>query len=162
MPSFRNVKDLEQYIMKQVADSLDKDVAEKTKQLMSDNVDSEVYRKYPNPVMYEARMNDGGLSDVRNMNHFVVDYQNSKVLFVTNETMSNEEYLPEGKTPFQIAGVVEFGHNAGYGEYDYVYDENAKYLQPRRFLQKTREDLKEEKGKEFLKDALVKRGFKVK
>lgn len=160
MASFRNLKDLESYILKQVADSLDKDVAKKTKQLMSDNVDSEVYRVYQ-PIEYKARMNDGGLSDVRNMNHFVADVKESKVLFVTNDTMSNEEYLPEGKTPFEIAGVVEYGHDAGYGEYDYVYKEDAKYLKPRRFIKKTREDLKDGKGKEFLKEALIKRGFDV-
>jgi hypothetical protein len=117
---------------------------------MRDMVYQEVYSPY-DPVEYQRRMDDGGLSDVENMEAMVYD---GDTLIITNVTIADNP-VQEGETGRFIAPVVESGR--GYF-YDFPYSGV-----PRPFVAKTREEL-ERSGKHVkaMKQGLEKQGLKVK
>ena len=120
------------------------EVAKEVKKIQSEKVKEEVYGTYT-PKQYERREDDGGLSDVRNMKHDTETLSDGGVVLeVRNETMSNEEFLPDGKQPFEIAGVVEYGQMYQGDVYDWPEGrepQNDDYKLPRSFIEATRREL---------------------
>ena len=137
-------------------------VAPEVKQLESQNAKEIVYRQY-SPKIYDRDMDDGGLSDVDNMHHNISSNGISTELMVENKAMSNPSYNPNNKSPFEIAGLVEYGNNNGYGYYDYPIKNRDSsgfaYLEPRPFIETTREQLKNGKAREIIIKGLVKEGI---
>jgi len=131
--------------------------------LESKNVKEVVYNSY-SPKIYDRDMNDGGLSDVDNMHHNIISNGITTELTVENKTISNPSYNPNNKDPFEIACLVEFGNNNGYGYYDYPIKNkdtsNFSYLKPRPFIEKTKQDLLNGKAKEILVKALLNEGIR--
>jgi len=155
-PSFNNLDELEAYLLLKVKTAMEVTVAPEVKQLESQNVKDVVYNSY-SPKVYDRREDNGGLSDVDNMHHEIFAGGNTVVMSVDNETMSNPDYMPNFKDPFQIAGLVEYGNNNGYGEYDYPYHED--YLKSRAFIEATKQDLENGKAKEMFIKGLAKEGI---
>lgn len=152
---------LEDVLLKSVQEAMEVTVAPKVKQLQSENVERVVYDAYT-PNYYVRRENNGGLSDVRNMEHISDIVGNSVLMVVHNLTMSNESYLPTGETPFEIAGVIEYGRGSGMGIYNYPYGtEASKFLKARQFIKKTQDDLDNGKLYQYLKEGLRKQGYVV-
>lgn len=136
MPTFSSLKEMEKYIQDKINVSLEKDVAPVVKEIMSAEVQNTVYAEYPNPRVYERRLNKGGLMDINNMNDKLVT---SGILSITNDTPFNPEYNTVNSGD-GLAGLVEFGHGRYNGiEYDYPSDE--RFTNPRPFIEATREDL---------------------
>jgi hypothetical protein len=145
------LKNLKTKLKSKIDDALRNEVAEIVTETMLSNIKTEVYDAY-NPKRYERRYDDGGIVDEGN----IVSKVKGNTLTVENITMSNKEYLPKGEKPFKIAGVIEHGSGAGYGEYDY-YDPGA-----RPFLEETRNDLiKNKQHIDAIKKGLKRQGIDV-
>lgn len=155
-PKFDNLKDLENFLLLKIKKAMVTTVASEVKQLESQNIQGIVYGSY-NPKIYQRRMENGGLSDVNNMQHAVTSGGNMVVLTVDNITTSNQSYNPNDKDPFQLAGLVEYGDGNGYGEYD--YKSSSDYLNPRPFIRKTKEDLENGMAKEIIIKGLLDEGI---
>jgi len=155
-PKFDNLKDLENFLLLKIKKTMSTTVALEVKQLESQNVQEIVYSTY-NPKIYQRRMENDGLSDINNMQHEVFAGGNMIVLSVDNITNSNQSYNPNSKDAFKIAGLIEYGDGAGYGEYD--YKSSSDYLNPRQFIRKTKEDLENGMAKEIIIKGLLNEGI---
>jgi hypothetical protein len=132
---------IQQKIQSKIADAMNNEVADVVRKVEQEAIQEEVFDKYPNPVEY-IRRSVGGLDDPNNMvANTQLQADGSVLLMVENITMSNPNYLPEGKEPFKIAGVIEYGH--GWNGYIYDYPrKGAPYMKGRPFIRSTAEQLK--------------------
>lgn len=164
-PTFNNLKELEAFLLLKIQDTMEKTVAPEVKNLESKNVNEIVYNSY-SPQTYERDMLEGGLADTDNMHHNITSIGNSIDLTVENNTLNNPNYNPYNKSPFEIAGLVEYGSNNGYGYYDYpIKNKNPEiynYLKPRPFIEKTKQDLENGKAREIFIKGLIKEGINAK
>lgn len=147
MPTFKSVKELEEYLQEQIMDSLKTDVAEKTIELEKEHVKIDVYKKYK-PKEYVRRKEDGGLLD--DENYLVEEIENG--IKISNITRDNGYATPSDPDRY-VAPIVEDG--VGYTWEDSEIYQMQPY--PRPFIKETRKDLKKGKLKEFMKKALEKR-----
>jgi hypothetical protein len=140
---FSNLKQLEKYLNKQMADVLQNEVAEKVKDVEQESIDRTVYRGYQptspdsEPWVYERRRDDGGLRDRRNMEEAITHTSNGVELSVENTTTGKDDN-------FEIADLVEYGDGTNGKEYTFKRnrDDTAKqYLRGRPFTQETVETL---------------------
>lgn len=161
MPEFKDLKSLFKHIEKNVAESMKDEVAETVKEVEQEAIENVVYDAYSgeHPWVYERRKDDGGLSDKENMHEVVTVVNGNVILSITNMTTGSQE--PD----LYIAPLVEFGDNAGYGEYQYKFNRDNtayQYLQPRPFTEATIENLRESGVHVIaLKDSLKRKGFKI-
>jgi len=157
---FKSMKDLEKYLQSQINNSLQQDVAPIVKETMSAEIQNTVYAEYPNPHMYNRRKS-GGLESVENMN---IDESliNSGVLSITNDTPFDDRYDTENSGD-GLAGLIEFGDGYDGHTYDYTnYNGNSPYLEPRPFIQNSRDTLKQTGAHiKALKKGLKKSGINV-
>jgi len=141
------LKKIEKQLQKKIRDVLKNEVAETVTETLLSHVKRDVYDAYPNPKQYERRYDDGGLADEGNIKSIV----KGNTLIVENVTMSNEDYLPDGKKPYKIAGSIEYGTG-----YDYLD------MAERPFLENTRNDLRESgELNEAMRKGLERNGIKV-
>lgn len=163
-PTFNNYKEVEAYILLKAQSAMANTVALGVKALESKNVKEVVYSSY-SPSIYDRDMDDGGLPDIDNMHHEIKNNGSAISLTVENNTKSNSDYNPYGKPTFEIAGLVEYGDKSGYGTYDYPFknrdSSRYKYLQPRQFIEKTRQDLLNGKARELLVKGLMAEGIRT-
>lgn len=162
MATFKNLKDLEKYLKEKIDNSLEKEVASMVKAVQTDHIVDDVYMAYnkvgggrQEPYVYERRYFQGGLIDRENMVSEVAD----GVLTVTNIAEANPDY---NKSPVEnLAGLIEYGHENGYGQYDYTRNRDGtewQYMQPRPFIENTRDDIAKNKlHVKALKEALKRR-----
>lgn len=136
MPSFDSIKDLEKHINKKIASALKNEVAEKVKDVMQDKVETEVYNAYTShsdhPDKYVRRGEKGGLKSRSNMKESVTD---------TTLTVENTTKMKD--TGYELAGLVEYGNDKGYGEYDYYPAKNSEgdFRKPRPFIDETKKSI---------------------
>jgi hypothetical protein len=158
MANITNFNQLFSILDSEMKEIVDNDVAEVVKEIQSQEVHDTVYDVYT-PFRYERRSDYGGLSDTRNMFHTVADTMNGLQLTIRNNTTGSYD------NNFQIAGLIEYGHDMGYGSYDYDYNrENTewKFMQPRPFISNT--ILRLERTLEHvnaMRRGLQNKGFKV-
>lgn len=158
MANFKNLNNLLKHIQtKVIPDVLADEVYDVVVNTESKMVHREVYAKYQ-PFIYDRRGDEGGLSDPRNhIATFAYD-SNEVRMFVQNTTTGkwNNQY---------IAGVIEYGHDNGYGEYDYPFNRDGtatRFLKPRPFIRKTKEELRSSSAHvKAFKDGLNKRGIRT-
>ena len=135
---FKSVSDLEKYLLKQISESLQKDVASDGRQLMREHVQDDVYSQYT-PLDYERVW---GL-----INSCESSMLNGDTLKLTNTRKGDEgENIPS---------IIEYSKGYSWG---IDLDER---IGPRPFFAKTYEDLSKSKARLFMKNALNKRGFKT-
>ena len=150
-----NFKELEALLLKKVTNAMKETLSPAVKQMESDNVDEFVYSAYT-PEVYERRMNEGGLSDVRNMVDTIEVNGNSIELTVDNKTKSNPDFMPRYGNSHEIASEVEFGYGYDYGGFGEAFEEE------RPFIRETINELKYGKAKELMLKGLKKQGLNVK
>lgn len=121
LPEFSSLKQLEAAINKKIANALKNEVATTVKKVMREKVYDEVYSVY-NPKVYDRQMDDGGLSDIDNMESNMIN----------DNTLTVENIRHDGNR--NVAQIVESGE--GY-LYDFEYNGVA-----RPFTEATREELK--------------------
>lgn len=162
MATFKNLKDLEKYLKEKIDNSLEKEVASMVKAVQTDHIVDDVYMAYNNvnggrqePYVYKRRYFQGGLIDRENMQSEV----NDGTLTVTNIAETNPNYA--GSPVENLAGLIEYGHENGYGQYDYTRNRDGtewQYMQPRPFIENTRDDIAKNKlHVKALKEALKRR-----
>lgn len=128
----KNLVQLEKELNKRINNALNDDVVYETvKNQMIATTYEEVYDVY-SPKKYKRRGENGGLLDENN----IVKTLNRKThtLKLKNITRGNEKFTP---TDGYLAGIIEKGQG-----YHYKFDYNGK---PRPFIQKTIENLKNNK-----------------
>lgn len=152
--SFKNLDDLELYLQKNVLQILSRDASIERilAETMSQSVVDVVYAAYE-PTQYDRRMDESGLSDVRNYaitDFFVIDGKVS-IIF---------ENLTEGADGMQgkfIADTIEFGIEEN-------WHRSGEWSEPRPFAQETVNRINDNPTEllNALKAALQARGFTVK
>lgn len=107
MATFKNMNELAQHLEKLAMKNLQNEVAETVKQEMSETIKEETYNAY-SPKSYQRREDDGGLSDVRNMQTAIV---NANTIGIKNETKGNAAYADarDGYDPGNIDEIIVYG-----------------------------------------------------
>jgi hypothetical protein len=136
MPEFNNLNNLFNFIKEKIEESLKTDVAQTIKEVEREHVYKDVYSKYE-PRRYERKMDDGGLSSIKNMDHDVKINGDSIELTITNKRTDE-------KTGKYIPYVVETGIGYDYTEPDYP-NPPYTYQNPRPFTKETIKDLQQHK-----------------
>lgn len=157
MPKFKDLDKLEAYLQKNIYNLLFKsgEIERIMAQEMSQAVWDTVYSVY-DPVSYERRADDGGLSDPRNMqiSEVVLDGNNIKLTF-ENLTKGNDGLAGE-----YTADLIEYGE--GYAG-KYWNNANGVWATPRGFAEETANRLRSNPTQllSALRSELTKRGFTV-
>lgn len=164
MVKFNNIKELEKYMNKQMSEVMNNEMAQMVKKKESESVEKNVYQAYQpsspdgEPWKYERRRTNGGLADIRNMTHEVINSGNGVELTVENKTKGKDQN-------FEIDDLVEYGD--GYNGKEYEFKKNRdgtaqQYLRPRPFTQRTKEDiLMTNKHVDTMRKGLKSRGIDV-
>ena len=139
MPDFKSLKDLEKYLEKQINDSLKTDVAEKSKNLMEQHIETDVYSTY-SPTHY---IRTGEL-----LRSVVTNMLDENTLTILNIRSDGTRYIPY---------VIEYGKGYEWGDGSL----DAR-IGARPFISNTRKELESGLAREFMRDALKKRGLDVK
>ena len=135
---FKSVSDLEKYLLKQISESLQKDVASDGRQLMREHVQDDVYSQYT-PLDYERVW---GL-----INSCESSMLNGDTLKLTNTRKGDE-----GE---DVPSIIEYSRGYKWGT---NLDER---IGERPFIKNTLIDLQNGVGKQFLINSFKKRGFIV-
>ena len=136
--TFKNINNLLKYIEKQVQDTMTNEVADAVKDNMAEAIRTSVYAAY-SPQYYKRRMNNGGLSDVRNME--VSEIQNSIVVH-------DAAPLDNGRNDYDLDDIIVNGLGNQPFERDF-YSETVERLS------------ENQEHTEALKQGLKKRGIDV-
>ncbi|MGM9988897.1 MAG: hypothetical protein ACI35O_16950 [Bacillaceae bacterium] len=128
MPTFRSIKEMEQYVNKQTQDALYN--RRKTfENIGSNHVEKDVYKAYtPNPVTEKTYQRTGKLKE-------------SFVTTPIDNGISIDNTRSEGGR--DIARIIEKGHYDSEG-YEHVKP-GAPYLLPRPFMKETKQEIKDMK-----------------
>jgi len=133
MAYHKNLKSLFSKLQQDVIpDILGKEVYQEVVETESEMMQRHVYDAY-DPVTYERRGASGGLADPRNHVASFFYRNNSEIgMLVQNTTKGKDQNM-------YLAGLVEYGHGGGYGEYQYPYRTYGEptFLNPRRFTYQT-------------------------
>lgn len=158
MAQARSLSELESLIKNHIINGMKEDVSEVIKDEEVDSIISEVYSKY-DPVEYNRRFDNSGLSDKDNMETKLYHKNNEVIIEVVNMTTGNPN---QGDEEDFIAPIVEYGHGK-YGVYHYSQTGNEPYARPRRFMKTTISLLNQNKKHvQALKDYLNRQGVKTK
>lgn len=164
----KSIDELKSYITEKVQESLREDVAINIKSTEHEMVEKKVYSVYPDPLIYEKRKEEDGLSDPDNMQVTV----NGTVLTVKNITKPNWEYTERDngiksgyirggwynagylstdgcitRYPFDLVRLVEYGDAAAGGDNQYTHKHSKQppagptFLLPRPFIAATKKKL---------------------
>ena len=138
LPKFNNLNDLFAYMNKEVVpDILTKEVFDTVTEAQSRNVEKTVYDAY-SPASYERRGRNGGLADPKNNIATFSHSLSSVKMLIQNTTKGKNQNI-------YTAGLVEKGHDAGYGEYQFPYNSTGdadNFLSARPFISNTINELK--------------------
>lgn len=107
------------------------DVFDKVVEVQSEMVEKHVYDAY-DPTAYSRRGRNGGLADPNNNVATFFSINGAMQMLIQNITTGSDEGT-------YIAGLVEYGHNNGYGKYQYPYSstQDPNFLLPRPFISET-------------------------
>ncbi|WP_368900859.1 hypothetical protein [Oceanobacillus oncorhynchi] len=140
-----------------IPDVLAKEVYNEVVKVESKNVQKNVYGAY-SPTVYQRRGQNGGLGDPKNHVATFSYAGNMVTMAVRNIT--------KGKDGFgYLAELVEYGHDGGYGKYDYPYSsvQEPTFLKPRPFISSTKAELERTLAHlTAMKTGMARRGIKVK
>ena len=157
MKPAKNFKELEKQLNEVLRDVMTKEVAEKVKDVQQEELENEVYSSYQ-PYEYERRRDNGGLQDRDNMIATITNYGGGLQLSVKNITKGDQD-------DYEIAGLIEYGHEGGHGDYSYPFNRDNtawKFLRPRPFIEESRKTLmKHGEHIDAMEKGLNKRGIKT-
>lgn len=148
MPTFKNVKELEKYLQKQITNSLKTDVSKKSIELMKEHIEEDVYKAY-------TPYSTDGITP-----HYERTYKllnSNEANMIDDNTLELTNSRSDEKSSRYIVPVIEYGK--GY-EWGYTRDLDEE-IGERPFMRNTAKDLRDGKAKEFMAEALKKRGLNV-
>jgi len=147
---FKDLKELEKYLEKQINDSLKTDVKTKTGILIESHIANDVYAK---TAPWEPKVYNRTFNLIESVSGDMISNDELKIYIDDNIAQSHHMY--NKNQPLEpYAEIVETGIG-------YDFDKPYPYNQPRPFFANSVEELKDGKAKEYLKDALKKRGLNV-
>jgi len=137
---FKSVSELEKYLLKQVSESLQKDVASDGRQLMREHVQDDVYAQY-RPSDYERTWQ-------------LINSCESSMMTGDTLKLTNTRKGDEGE---DVPSIIENG-----GHYKWGYIRNLdEIIGERPFIKNTFVDLRNGMAKLSLMEAFKKKGFKI-
>lgn len=156
MPTFKSLKDLENYANSQILHSIKVNLAleDLFAEAMYDVIYTNVYSVYQ-PVEYERREEKEGLLDEKNMRFTEHSQLGSKKISSLFENVAQGQDTMEGK---YISEMIELGIKEPYN------NPNGIWAEPRPFTDDTTRYLNTAKNQELLnafKAGLLKQGIKV-
>jgi len=112
-------------------DVLQKEMADAVKEKISEKADEDIYNRYPYPNQYPRRRKNGGISDVRQMNHTV----DGLTLEVTDDADFNREFATEvgWYGGVDLSKSLAYNLNFGYGD--------DEWSEPSHFIDDARNEL---------------------
>jgi hypothetical protein len=124
----KGIKDLGKFVNKEIKKSLKDDVGKKLVKVAQEHVQTDVYNEY-DPKVYNRT---GELKD-----SFVVN-DISEGIEIENTRRDGDRYIPE---------IIEYGHDESKQGYTfaYHYPGGDNYIQPRPFIENTRQQILNEK-----------------
>ena len=155
MPKFKDLDLLLAYLQKNTAQALAKsaEVERIMAEVMSQAVVDVVYGSYT-PTQYERRMDDGGLSDPRNMGITDFGVNSNGDVFITFENLTEGEDSLQGKyiTDTIVEGKKENWNNP-----------NGEWSEPRDFIAETAKRLRDNPSEliNAFKNGLKAKGMQV-
>lgn len=156
MPKFKDLKSLEAYLQKNVAQALARsaEVERIMAEVMSQAVIDVVYAAY-DPVQYERRMDEQGLSDVRNMGISDFGINENGDVFITFENLTEGNDSMQGK--YITDTIVE-------GRYEDWNNPIGEWAKPRDFVAETAKRLRDNPTEliNAFRNGLIAKGFSVK
>ncbi|GAA0346930.1 hypothetical protein GCM10008931_42760 [Oceanobacillus oncorhynchi subsp. oncorhynchi] len=142
---------------KVIPDVLANEVYQTVVDVESKNVQKTVYNAY-SPLVYKRRGENGGLADPKN--HVATfSYAGNMVTMAVRNTTKGQDGFG------YLSGLIEYGHDAGYGQYDYPYSsvQVPTFLAPRPFISSTKAELERTLAHlTAMKAGMRNRGIKVK
>lgn len=146
MTLLKGIRDLETYVNKEIKKSLKDDVGKKLVKVAQEHVQTDVYDEYT-PKVYNRT---GELKE-----SFVVN-DISEGIEIENTRRDGDRYIPE---------IIEYGHDESEQGYTYAYHYAGgdNYIQPRPFIENTRQQIASEKiHVKELKKSLISKGLDIK
>jgi len=135
---FKTVSELEKYLLKQISDSLQTDVALESRHLMREHIQDDVYNEYI-PTHYERSWKLIDSCKTTNISNDTIELTNTR----------------RGDESEDIPYILEYGKGYSWGV---DLDER---IGPRPFFANTYKELAMGKARIFMKMALGKRGIKT-
>lgn len=158
MAACRSLEDLRKKIQDKINDALTKEVTDYIALLEVTSANENVYGVY-SPKEYERRYDEGG--GLANPKNIVGSLITDGILKVDNNATFNQN-PKSGNHGNELAKLIEYGDGGGGYYYDYARP-GRSYMEPRPFIQKTKEWISENDDvKDIFEDALKRRGLKVK
>lgn len=161
------MKQLKEFAFNQLLKAVNSDKVDTTiRETMRNNVIHHVYNMYPNPKFYERRRDNGGLSDVTNID---IEQKVNKSRYHINQAIINTT-RGQGSSDY-LTPLIALGQDGAISQgysltYTYGYDamgRGGSYLNPRNFVWGTRYDLKNNKMYELaVMKALEEQGIQTK
>lgn len=136
--SFKSLASMELYLKERIADEIWKNQG--IKDVIADEISQaviDVVYTAHDPIFYERRMDNGGLSDVRNVDMSYIDII-GKSVSVTVENLTEGEDNMRGKF---ITDMIEEGQKEKWN------NPNGEWSEPRPFMETARERLREDDSK---------------
>lgn len=154
LATIRSYSDLEKALKQVVQEVMEKEVAEKAKEVIQDNVKEIVYNA-GTPAMYIRRgLTNGSLGDIEEMKH---EYKNG-ILEVSNESDYNHTFESNhfGYGNVDLSEPLAYNIEYGYGS------KSEWYNQPRPFIEESREDMRNGEFKAAMRKGLRRKGIDTK
>jgi len=134
LAKYRSLQSMYKEFKKTVTDTIEDVVPPIMKEKMAEAIELEVYMRY-SPTMYIRREEDGGLSDIRNMEHSIDIKGNKIIVTLVNKTRGNKNYKDYDYEEGYIDSIIITGT-------DYTWQGSKIYKSqpyPRDFYEKTNE-----------------------
>lgn len=156
MIKFTSLSQLQKHLQQHLTNKIAKE--QRLKDVVADEMSQAVYdivyAAYPNPIVYERRMDEGGLSDVRNVELTSIEVENNQIK-LTIENLTEGQDNMQGKF---ITDTIEEGRKGNFN------NPNGIWAEPRPFIKETVERLNRNPKEltKALKQSLKEIGFDVK
>lgn len=157
MQTFSSLKGLNEYIQKQINDTLKNEVFETVREVELEHIENDVLAIYePNQYL---RRDSRGINDPQNI---IFSSLKDGILEIENITKFNPDY-ETANTGYGLVGLIEFGDKWNGFRYEYPHIGGiSPYNRSRPFIANTKTELKKEKQHiSALKVGLNKRGIKT-
>ena len=127
MPEFNSILELEKWLLPKLQSVMQNEVAEVIKKEESNQIKQKLYAEFE-PLAYERRKDNDGLSDVRNMIATTKTNIHGVTTVIENMTKGNPKYGYKPNDEY-IAGIIANG-----GHYQYHSDVTSPYYERPRLV----------------------------
>jgi hypothetical protein len=163
MPEFRSIKELNNYLKKQIADSMQK-AGEVAERVVREHVDKDVYQAYK-PEQYETtfELRESLFTKTPKIKNDTIEVEVKHNTDLINSHEPNQHHsVVESYEPQDVSDWIPYIVHNGKTANIWGDDPNTAYLKPRPYFDNAREELEQSKEHvEALKNDLRRKGINV-